>query len=316
VGALATATLPFVLFFPHVRSGEDPRFDYAGYPIMGLTLGLTMSVAGLVATLSTLKWRSRLSRAPFNSAPGFWGVISSVAVALRNGSFRALFFSFTLIFLGTVISSTLALYFLIYYAGIVDSGALSAVQLSLYLGSFVGVLGWLRISKRLEKRSLYMLAAAATSLFMLGAFGLLGVGRLFGTGDVRPVLVGQVLAGVAFGVFWFLPASMLADVVDEDALATGRRREGIFFGTFSFGQQVATGVSVLVAGVLLEHVVGLVPGQAAQSSATVERIGMLSSLLPAALLAVGTVLILRYPLDRQRVLAIQRELADMAREPI
>jgi Na+/melibiose symporter-like transporter len=220
------------------------------------------------------------------------------------------------VFLGTVISSVLTLYFLTYYAGVVDSAAVSALQLSLYLGALVGVLGWLRVAGRFEKRTLYIVATIATSLFMLGAFGLLGAGRLFGTGDVRPMIVGQALAGIAVGVFWFLPASMLADVADEDALTTGWRREGIFFGTFSFGQQVATGVSVLVAGMLLEHFAGLVPGQATQSPATVERIGMLYGLVPAALLAVGAILIMRYPLDRQRVLGIQRELADEAGEPV
>jgi GPH family glycoside/pentoside/hexuronide:cation symporter len=154
-----------------------------------------------------------------------------------------------------------------------------------------------------------MIATVATSLLMVASFGVLGEGRPFGTGDVRPVVVFYALTGMMIGAFWFLPTSMLADVADEDALASGIRREGIFFGTFSFGQQVATGVSVLIAGMMIEHVAGLVPGQAAQAPATVERLGMLFGLVPGAILAIGTAVIARYSLDRRRVLAIQQELA-------
>src|SRR5207248_1314752 len=105
-----------------------------------------------------------------------------------------------------------------------------------------------------------------------------------------------------------VPASMLADVTDEDAQGTGRRREGIFFGIFGFGQKLMTGLSVLIAGVLVERFAGLAAGQASPSAFTIERVAMLGTLAPAGLLAVGGLLMLRYPLDRRRVAAIQAQL--------
>ena len=61
---------------------------------------------------------------------------------------------------------------------------------------------------------------------MLGALTLFGEGHLFGTGDVRPLLVGYGLDGFFNCILWFIPQSMLADVADESELITGRRARG------------------------------------------------------------------------------------------
>jgi Na+/melibiose symporter-like transporter len=97
-------------------------------------------------------------------------------------------------------------------------------------------------------------------------------------------------------------------VVDEDELATGERREGAFFGLWSFGQQLATGAALLLTGVLVDRYAGLVPGQAAQSARTVERIGLLYSAFPGVLLLVAAGWALRYRIGRREVAAIQRAL--------
>jgi len=60
--------------------------------------------------------------------------------------------------------------------------------------------------------------------------------------------------------------------------------------------------------VLVDWFAGLAPRQAAQSAQTAWRIGLLYSVLPAALLGVAAVLILRYSLSKQRVAAIRAEL--------
>jgi GPH family glycoside/pentoside/hexuronide:cation symporter len=56
-----------------------------------------------------------------------------------------------------------------------------------------------------------------------------------------------------FGVIQALVtfASMVADIVDEHELATGRRQEGIFFAAVSFSNKVTTGAGSAVAGFAL-----------------------------------------------------------------
>jgi GPH family glycoside/pentoside/hexuronide:cation symporter len=116
------------------------------------------------------------------------------------------------------------------------------------------------------------------------------------------------MAGCLACVWWIMPPSMIADITDVDALQTGERREGSFFGLFFFGQQIATGVALLLVGVLVDHFAGLIPGQASQSLLTSSRIGLLFGVLPASCLFLGALVIHLYRLDEQSLLQIQREL--------
>jgi Na+/melibiose symporter-like transporter len=96
-----------------------------------------------------------------------------------------------------------------------------------------------------------------------------------------------------------LAPSMLADITSQDEQHTGRRRDGSFFGIFSLGQQLSGGIAVLLAGVLVDGFAGLVPAQPGQSAATVERIALISNILPAILFLGGGVLAFRYRLRRR-----------------
>jgi len=58
---------------------------------------------------------------------------------------------------------------------------------------------------------------------------------------------------------------------------------------------------MLIAGVLVDRFAGLVAGQAQQSVETVERIALISSLLPAGLQVASALLMLRYDLRRRPV---------------
>ena len=94
---------------------------------------------------------------------------------------------------------------------------------------------------------------------------------------------------------------MMADIAAHDEQHAGRRRDGSFFGIFSLGQQLAGGLAVLLAGVLVDGFAGLVPAQPQQSAATVERIAVISNILPAVLLLGAGALAFRYRLRRRDV---------------
>lgn len=236
-------------------------------------------------------------------------LLSSMSKCLAIPAFRVVFLSSVLFFLSIVINSVLTIYFLTYCLGIVASRTLSTLQFCLYVGMLGGVICWLRISRLVEKRWLYFGATLVTSVAMLSAFFLFGQGRPLGTGGEWPLRVGYGIVGFFASVLRIVPASMIADVADQDELMNGGRREGSFFGLFTFGEQLAAGLSLLVTGVLVDHFAGLVPGQAQQGVETVNRIAVLYSVLPAMLLMVAAVSILRYPLDRREVEAIQAALA-------
>ena len=110
-----------------------------------------------------------------------------------------------------------------------------------------------------------------------------------------------------------MPFSMMADVVDEDELVSGTRREGTCFGIMNFGEKLASGGALLLSGALLSRFIHLVPGQEAQSPAAVERIGIAYGLVPGVLLALAVAMVLRFGLNRRRVAEIQTRLAGRLR---
>jgi Na+/melibiose symporter-like transporter len=315
VGTLLTASLSFLVFFPERTPGVDPKLAYAGYPSMGLTFGLIMTVIGLTTTLGTFSLVPHLpgreAGLPVQPRPNF---LAGFIDALRNPSFAAIFVSFSLFFWGVVINSTLSIHYLTYYAKITSSSALSSFQAVFYLGGSLGILCWMAVARHVEKKLLYILSAVITAAFLLGAYLLIGEGRILGTGNVPALFVGHALAGVFGSIFWFIPWSMVADTIDEDELVTGYRREGSLTGIFFFGHQLASGLSVLFGGMLLDWYAGLVPGQAEQSALTSERIGILYGVLPAALILCAALVALRYKLSRSRMAEIQRELGQRRRK--
>jgi GPH family glycoside/pentoside/hexuronide:cation symporter len=179
-----------------------------------------------------------------------------------------------------------------------------------YLSALAGVGFWVWRARRTEKRTLYMLSTSIAALLMGSSPLLFGEGSLFGTGDARPLAALYGLAGFFASALWVIPASMVADVADDDASRTGLRREGLFFGILNFGEKVAAGLAVLVGGALIDFVARLVPGEPAQSAETISRIGWIFGGVPALLLLVAVMVLAGYRLDRQAVAAIQLRLRE------
>jgi glycoside/pentoside/hexuronide:cation symporter, GPH family len=308
IGTLAAAGLSFLLFFPATSDGSEPKLNYAGYPQMGLVFGALMTVSGLIGCLGTLGHRTYGSGKATEAALRFF---SGFRIAMRNSAFRSLWFSVTLFFLAVVLNATLAIHYFTWYARINGGGRLSAIQTCFYVGALAGVCLWMALARRMEKRTLYILATVVTAFLLACAALFIGEGRLLGTGNALPLLVGHFVGGVFASVVWVIPASMIADVTDTDELSTGLRREGIFYGIMNFGEKIAAGGALLLAGVLLSlagklpH--GALPG--AQAPAAAPYLGWLYGMVPAVLILFSLVLVIPYRLDRRTVNHLQQQLS-------
>jgi Na+/melibiose symporter-like transporter len=123
------------------------------------------------------------------------------------------------------------------------------------------------LAKRTEKRTLSIAATLGTATLLCAATWLVGDGRLFGTGNALPLIVGHFIAGVIASAVWVIPASMVADVADEDEFHTGLRREGMYFGILNLGEKVASGGALILAGLLLSFFGRLAPAASPQAPA-------------------------------------------------
>jgi len=307
-GTLAAGGLSFLLFFPATADGSEPKLHYAGYPHLGLAFGALMSLTGLIAFLGTLDYRT-MGAGKNSAAPPFF---SAFRTSMRNVAFRSIWISTTVFFLAMVLNFSVAIQYFTWYARISGGGSLGLIQTCFYVGALAGVVLWMTLARRTEKRSLYIMATVATATLLLAAALLIGVGRPLGVGHALPLMIGHVVAGIFASAVWVVPAAMIADVTDTDELATGMRREGIYFGIMNFGEKIAAGGALFLAGSLLSLLGKLAhtpAGTLAGAPAATPYLGLLFGAVPAVLLLISLIFILPYRLDRRAVHAIQRQLA-------
>lgn len=145
----------------------------------------------------------------------------SLAALAQNAPLRIVLAASLALGIAQGVSGGLFLFFFQYR---LDFQAQANLLLLLYfVGGLAGVPLWVWLGKRLGKHRALQLAcllsAAATFCVLLVPAGALAI--------AAPAMVA---AGISAGAGVFLIRAMMADVVDEDELATGAQRSGLFFG--------------------------------------------------------------------------------------
>jgi len=129
-----------------------------------------------------------------------------------------------------------------------------------------------------------------------------------------PALVGiAVFQGICTVQSNVAYVAMLADTVDEQELATGKRQEGVFFAASAFSAKATSGLGAILAGLGLK-IIGWPAGPQIRSAADVppEKIVHLGILFGPFVAAFGLLCLMcyvRYRLTRER----HAEIVEMLR---
>jgi len=172
----------------------------------------------------------------------------------------------------------------------------------LFIGMFVTAIAfyplWRWVALHLGSKSTL---ALAFTLLVLCLLPVLLVGNLM------QAFVMMLFAGAANSGVTLVRDIVLSDVIDEDELHTGRRREGSYFGVNAFIERL---VMVLVGGSssLVLSLSGYNARLAVQPPSVAVGIRLGMGLLPVAALAVFLTALRHYPLGRERVVALRKEL--------
>jgi GPH family glycoside/pentoside/hexuronide:cation symporter len=237
-------------------------------------------------------------------------LLDAVKVTLGNRPYLVVLCVNVIVLLGLATMLSLGLYINIYYIYGGDKAA--AAKLSGIAGSLTAVLSYASVylatflSTRFGKRR-----AVETGL----GLSLIGVVSMWWTLDpARPYLqlISAAFVGLGLQGCWMLFISMIGDVCEEDELATGLRREGIYSAVGGFSRKLAVAVAALGGGVLLK-VCGYDATVAETSGApaeVVERMKLLFILGQIAVLVLGIVLLHFYPITRERAMETQRLLRE------
>jgi GPH family glycoside/pentoside/hexuronide:cation symporter len=225
---------------------------------------------------------------------------AQIAVA-RSRVFRWLLIAFVVAGLGRAINASLALYYYEYRLQLTESDTILYILLPFFLSILVSIPGWVYLSRRFGKRGPAIAGVLGLGVLISIFYPILPAGRFEG-----PVTI--AILGGFFGGSLILLESLVADVVDVDELETGFNREGLYFGMWRMGTKLSRAGGILLSGVLL-HVIGFDAELAVQPAAVADRLGWIFGPGVGALLVLGALLLLRFPLTDAAHRQIQRDLA-------
>lgn len=188
----------------------------------------------------------------------------------------------------------------------IEGYQLSQLLLALFVSSGLSLLVWQRVIGRIGSRHAMIVSMIATALLAL---------PLIAVNDLTSMAIALAVLGLAVGGTALGPDMLFAEVVDDDYVRTGQRREGMYRGILGFIFRFPPALAGLVLGEWLA-LAGFDSDLAAsaQPEAVVTAIRGFATVLPLLAVVLGTALLFMYPLYGARLKAIQEKAAALRRE--
>lgn len=169
-----------------------------------------------------------------------------VRVLLANKNYQRLLAFFALGRIAIDLPLALFLHFFTYVIG--KPEYFPPMMFTFILGTVCAMPVWMRFARGRDKSRVYFYACCG---WILTFVGLLVVQPGW---PLWTMLVVSGLSGAGYAAADMMPWSMVADIADEDELASGERREGIYVGLFTFVRKLAGAAGVAIAFAVLDRV--------------------------------------------------------------
>lgn len=124
---------------------------------------------------------------------------------------------------------------------------------------------------------------------------------------IHAVIIALFLAFGLAGLLVLLDI-LIADIVDEDEVKTGVRREGMYFGVNGFMIRLGISLNAIIMGNVL-NAFGYDPNLAVQPASALTGMRLLMTLVPMLAMAVSLLIFRHYPLEGERLEEIKARLA-------
>ena len=218
-----------------------PLFESIGPVYMGAVVGI-VGVVTIYITLLGLRETDRPIGEPMPAIEG-------LKATFQNKQFLILFFSTLCVHVAYQMVLANFPYFVTLVLGQTE-GDVGIYQGVLII--FIALTGplWTWFNRKYSQRTLLN-----TSVLLLGVIFALGflIGAVNGIPLTIQAYIFVALVGTALGGYLILIYAMMGNLVDYDEMLTRRRREAIYYGTFSFAIGLGTAVGTLILPVLLEN---------------------------------------------------------------
>lgn len=249
VGGLA---MNVVLYRFYLSPEAGGILNPEGYGRYGVTAALVMAGSILVSSLGTHNRIPHLIRPEERKVPTSQ-VIREVIGTISNPSLVVVMISGLCSGVATGLTNALSQYFYVELWGL-DAKAVSLIAVAGVAASLSGVALAAPASKLLGKKramlTLFTISVITGALPQL--LRLLGLMPPNGSPWVVTILVGDLFVSTTLGITgYIIISSMIADVVEDAAVKTGVRSEGLLFAANGLLNKFTAGFGVFLSGLLL-----------------------------------------------------------------
>ncbi len=252
IGGLIMTLLVYEVFLKERPDGNGGITQREGWFEYSIVAAITIFTIILISSRGTHHQIPYLRQPPSRKIT-FAGMAKEVAHTLNNRSFVVLTVSGMFMSISLGLKGALELYFSLYFWGLTQS-QLSALTIAGMIASVSGVSLASFVSKRMGKRNgaITMFAGAVVALVLPILLRLMGLMPPNGSTALFVILFIDVIANGAMAIMTgVMLASMIADVVEDSEVKTGRRSEGLLMSADNLFKKVVSGFGVFVSGLVL-----------------------------------------------------------------
>ncbi len=287
IGSLIAFTIPLEIIGE--RTPEKAAIVFGTMVVFGI-----VAAVPLLGTFLTSRERKEHLQEPKPS------IRESIRAAIQNKPFLNVVGIFLFTFTALSIIEGMLLFFITDSLGM---GEYETIILgSVFVTALITLPFWNWVSNKKDKRTAYIYGM----IFFAVVINLL----VFAQPEwgLAPALALSILSGIGVGAIQVLPWSMLPDAIEVDELNTGARHEGMFYSLVLLLRKFAPSLALPFTLLVMEWS-GYVSGAAQQPDSAIRAVKMLTGPIPAALIMIGVIFAVRYPLSRAKFNEIRAQLA-------
>jgi glycoside/pentoside/hexuronide:cation symporter, GPH family len=249
-------TIQILLFrYLLVPTEETPIgvFNVDGWNTYGLVASICIFTTVLICAAGTHRHIPNLKAPPAARKITVGTVFREIFETISNPSFRALFIATLFGLVASGISATLNQYINTIFWGF-NNEQIAVITSAVYISAILALIIAPIVGKTIgKKRGAIIIGVLAFTIAPLPVFlRLLGLLPPNGTQELFNIIVSITIFDLALIIVTqMLMGSMVADIVEDSEMKTGRRSEGIFFAGISFIRKLSQGAGVMTASMVL-----------------------------------------------------------------
>jgi oligogalacturonide transporter len=281
------------------------RFDSpkTGYTTMATFFGAFFAIPFLFTFLAT-KERKEFQQ------PVFKFTFKEFVEPFKNKTFVFVLLMYLFSFLTMDVIMSILIYYMTYY---VKKGNITNLALGvLLISEIIFIPFWSFVAKKYGKRVAFL---SSVMVWIVAMFYSLTITPASPT---ALIYLFAAFTGIGTGGVVVTIYSIFADVPDVDELMSGKRREGIYSGLFTFMRKLSSAVGLFLVSSIISAA-GYRPGQQ-QTETFLLVLRLMFVFLPVVLLTLALIFALKYPLTKdlhetlKKILQLKRQNLELSEE--